>query len=300
MIKLIKKKLKKTFYNPKKNKIIALIIGESTGLDCLKLLIKEKNISISYVVCSDKKYENLVKILCKKNKISFFTKQLIIKNFYKLEKISKTSDLLISIYSNIILNKEYLNFFKLKCFNIHPGILPYYPGKNCVSGSIFNKEKNIGSTIHFITSKIDGGDIVLQKKVFLNKSDSLFNAMIKLRNTTKLVLKKFIKLELNKNEINFFKNDSNKIKVFPKYIPDYGKLNKNWSLDLFNRMFQAGNSGPFRSEWGRINFFYKKQKKEIIQIISIKKNKKKQKILKISRKRFKIYITNYEILVEAY
>ena len=124
--------------------------------------------------------------------------------------------------------------------------------------------------------------------------------MIKLRNTTKLVLKKFIKLELNKNEINFFKNDSNKIKVFPKYIPDYGKLNKNWSLDLFNRMFQAGNSGPFRSEWGRINFFYKKQKKEIIQIISIKKNKKKQKILKISRKRFKIYITNYEILVEAY
>ena len=92
MIKLIKKKLKKTFYNPKKNKIIALIIGESTGLDCLKLLIKEKNISISYVVCSDKKYENLVKILCKKNKISFFTKKLIIKNFYKLEKISKTSD----------------------------------------------------------------------------------------------------------------------------------------------------------------------------------------------------------------
>ena len=35
MKKLIKKKLKKKFYNPKKNKIIALIMGESTGLVAL-------------------------------------------------------------------------------------------------------------------------------------------------------------------------------------------------------------------------------------------------------------------------
>jgi methionyl-tRNA formyltransferase len=297
---LIKKKLKKIYYNHKKSKIIALIIGESTGVDCLKLLIEEKNVSISYVICSDKKYENLVKILCKKNNIRFFSKKLIINNFFKLENISKKSDLLLSVYSNVILNKKYLKFFKFRCFNIHPGILPYYPGKNCVSGSIFNQEKNIGSTIHLITTKIDGGNIVLQKKVSLNKNDSLLNAMIKLRNSTKLALKEFIKFKLNKNKINFFENDFNKIKMFPKYIPNDGKFNENWNLDFFKRMFRAGDSGPFKSEWGRINFFYKKQKKGIMQIISIKKNKKKQKILKVSKKKFQIYITNYKILVEAF
>ena len=40
------------------------------------------------------------------------------------------------------------------------------------------------------------------------------------------------------------------------------------------------------SEWGRINFLYKK-KKEIRQIISVKKNKKKQKIFEVTNEKFK-------------
>ena len=47
--------MKKIYYNQKKTKSIALIIGESTGVDCLKQLIGKRYISISYVICSDKK-----------------------------------------------------------------------------------------------------------------------------------------------------------------------------------------------------------------------------------------------------
>ena len=292
--------MKKIYYNQKKTKSIALIIGESTGIDCLKQLIDKKYISISYVICSDKKYENLVRTICKKNNIFFYSKKLVTNNFNKLKNLSKKSDLLVSIYSNIILNKRYLEFFKFKCFNIHPGILPYYPGKNCVSGSIFNKEKNIGSSIHLMTTKIDSGDIILIKKTNLSKNDSLLIAMNKLRNTTKDVFDKFIKIKLNKKKINLIKNNPNKIKKFPKYIPNNGEFNQKWDLDFFNKLFKAGDSGPFKSEWGRINFLYKKQKKEIRQIISVKKNKKKQKIFKVTNEKFQIYITDYKILVKAF
>ncbi len=292
--------MKKTYYNQKKTKSIALIIGESTGVDCLKQLISKRYMSISYVICSDKKYENLVKTICKKNNVFFYSKKHLTNNFNKFKILSKKSDLLVSIYSNIILNKKYLKFFKFKCFNIHPGILPYYPGKNCVSGSIFNKEKNIGSSIHQMTTKIDGGDIILIKKTSLNKNDSLFIAMNKLRNTTKDVFEKFIKKKLNKKKINLIKNNPDKIKKFPKYIPNNGKLNREWDLNYFNKLFKAGDTGPFKSEWGRINFLYKKQKKEIRQIISVKKNKKKQKIFKVSDEKFQIYITDYKILVKTF
>lgn len=292
--------MKKIYYNQKKTKSIALIIGESTGVDCLKQLIDKKYISISYVICSDKKYENLVRTICKKNNIFFYSKKLVTNNFNKLKNLSKKSDLLVSIYSNIILNKRYLEFFKFKCFNIHPGILPYYPGKNCVSGSIFNKEKYIGSSIHLMTTKIDSGDIILIKKTSLSKNDSLLIAMNKLRNTTKDVFEKFIKIKLNKKKISLTKNNPDKIKKFPKYIPNNGKLNQKWDLDFFYKLFKAGDSGPFKSEWGRINFSYKKQKKEIRQIISVKKSKKKQKIFKVTNEKFQIWITDYKILVKAF
>ena len=107
-----------------------------------------------------------------KNNIFFYSKKFTTNNLIKLKSLSQKSDLLISIYSNIILNKRYLKFFKFKCFNIHPGILPYYPGKNCVSGSIFNKERSIGSSIHLMTTKIDGGDIILIKKTNLGSKHS--------------------------------------------------------------------------------------------------------------------------------
>jgi len=234
--------LKKIYCNQKKTKTIALIIGESTGLDCLKQLVNKKNITISYVICVDKKYKQLVKSICKKNNIFFYSKKFTTNNLIKLKKLSQKSDLLISIYSNIILNKKYLKFFKFKCFNIHPGILPYYPGKNCVSGSIFNKERSIGSSIHLMTTKIDGGDIILIKKTNLSSKDSLFAAMNKLRYTTKIVLKKFIKLQLDgKNHsylISTFVRSKNKFCV--KYIKNkkiFGNFFKikrpNFFLNLF-------------------------------------------------------------------
>lgn len=48
--------------------------------------------------------------------------------------------------------------------NYHNALLPKYPGRNAPSWAIYEKEKETGITWHYVTSQIDGGDIIVQKK----------------------------------------------------------------------------------------------------------------------------------------
>ena len=70
-----------------------------------------------------------------------------------------------------ILSKNFIKRFKGKIINIHPSLLPKYKGLNTHQRVINNKEKYSGCTIHYVTSKLDSGKIILQKKVKVLKSD---------------------------------------------------------------------------------------------------------------------------------
>tara|TARA_B100001057_G_scaffold218972_1_gene219165 strand:+ start:122 stop:706 length:585 start_codon:yes stop_codon:yes gene_type:complete len=70
-----------------------------------------------------------------------------------------------------ILSKNFIKKFKGKIINIHPSLLPKYKGLNTHQRVINNKEKYSGCTIHYVTSKLDSGKIILQKKVKVLKSD---------------------------------------------------------------------------------------------------------------------------------
>lgn len=67
--------------------------------------------------------------------------------------------------SNHILKDEILNLSRFGCWNIHFSFLPDYRGWAASFWSLFNGEKFVGVTIHEITSKIDCGPIIQQKKI---------------------------------------------------------------------------------------------------------------------------------------
>lgn len=56
--------------------------------------------------------------------------------------------------------------------NIHPSLLPKYRGANPIYWAIKNKEELTGITYHFLTKKIDAGNIILQKKITISKDDT--------------------------------------------------------------------------------------------------------------------------------
>lgn len=47
--------------------------------------------------------------------------------------------------------------------NFHNALLPKFPGRNAPSWAIFENEKVTGITWHYVTNKVDGGDIIIQK-----------------------------------------------------------------------------------------------------------------------------------------
>ena len=84
-----------------------------------------------------------------------------------------------------ILSKRIVNKYKNKILNIHPSLLPRYKGLNTHKRVILNKEKFTGCTVHIVTSKLDSGKIILQKKIKILKNDSektLSKRLLKIEN----------------------------------------------------------------------------------------------------------------------
>ena len=69
-------------------------------------------------------------------------------------------------------SKNFIKRFKGKILNIHPSLLPKYKGLNTHQRAIENNEKFSGCTVHYVTSKLDSGKIILQKKVGIKKNDT--------------------------------------------------------------------------------------------------------------------------------
>ena len=72
-----------------------------------------------------------------------------------------------------ILSKNFIKKFKRKILNIHPSLLPKYKGLNTHKKAIKNKDKYGGCSVHYVTSKLDSGKIILQKKVKITAKDDL-------------------------------------------------------------------------------------------------------------------------------
>ena len=68
-----------------------------------------------------------------------------------------------------ILSGNFIKKFKKPILNIHPSLLPKYKGLNAHKKVIKNKEKYSGSTVHLVSSKLDSGKIILQKKIKVSK-----------------------------------------------------------------------------------------------------------------------------------
>ena len=70
-----------------------------------------------------------------------------------------------------ILGEEVIQTFKEKIINIHPSLLPAFPGLNAQKQAIEYGVKFSGCTVHFVDSGIDSGPIILQTAVPIYDND---------------------------------------------------------------------------------------------------------------------------------
>jgi folate-dependent phosphoribosylglycinamide formyltransferase PurN len=67
------------------------------------------------------------------------------------------------IYGTNIIKENVFSIPKLGSINLHQGFAPIYRGGPTVFWELFNDEKELGITVHFVAAKVDTGDIILQK-----------------------------------------------------------------------------------------------------------------------------------------
>ncbi|MBD1140963.1 hypothetical protein IDH20_02220 [Pelagibacterales bacterium SAG-MED39] len=201
-----------------------------------------KNYEIKYeIITSNIHLNKLVKNnltfkkYLKKKKISYKKINDYSTLFGYLKKLVKIENCrILLVHSAFILKNNIINLMKSDIFNYHVGSLPEQRGAAPGTFQILMSKKSTNMTIHRVIGKLDAGNIVLTKKILLQKNHNLLD---------------FYK-KVEKNEYNFFKKFfTNNFKTFKErkqnshssvYMPRldskiHGYINWSWEAkDIYD------------------------------------------------------------------
>jgi len=71
-----------------------------------------------------------------------------------------------------IMSPEFIRYYKGRVLNIHPAILPSFPGLHSQKQAIEYGVKYAGCTVHFVDEGVDTGPIILQSLVKVKDDDT--------------------------------------------------------------------------------------------------------------------------------
>ncbi len=71
-----------------------------------------------------------------------------------------------------ILSSNFVNEYKYKIINIHPSLLPAFPGAHAHRDVIKSGVKKSGCTVHFVDEGVDSGPIIMQASINLEKGET--------------------------------------------------------------------------------------------------------------------------------
>ncbi len=71
-----------------------------------------------------------------------------------------------------ILSPEFIANFRGRIINMHPALLPSFPGLHAQRQAVEHGVKVSGCTVHFVNEGVDSGPIILQKAVAVEEGDT--------------------------------------------------------------------------------------------------------------------------------
>lgn len=71
-----------------------------------------------------------------------------------------------------ILGPRYVDPLEGRCINVHPSLLPAFPGLNAPAQALAHGVKVTGCTVHFVDRGVDTGPIILQEAVPVRPDDT--------------------------------------------------------------------------------------------------------------------------------
>jgi phosphoribosylglycinamide formyltransferase-1 len=72
-----------------------------------------------------------------------------------------------------LLSCDFIQAFPEKIINIHPSLLPSFPGLDAQKQALEHGVKITGCTVHFVNEDLDAGRIILQRAVYVKDGDNV-------------------------------------------------------------------------------------------------------------------------------
>ena len=194
-------------------KLAVLVSGNGSNLQSIidSINIGEINANISLVISNIETAFALTRAK-QENLNSAFLNH---KNFSSRESFDQAlSELLIKHEVDLIvlagfmriLSNSFIEKFNRKIINIHPSLLPKYPGLNTHEKVINNKDKFHGVTIHLVDEGLDSGPIIAQARFVATKYKDIDGLITKVHSIEHklypLIIKMIIEGEINLNELS--------------------------------------------------------------------------------------------------
>jgi phosphoribosylglycinamide formyltransferase-1 len=168
------------FQSPKKKGRIAVFLsGRGSNFKAIHDAILSGTINAEIVLVFSNKQEALGLKIAQERDLE--TLYLDPKKFESREAYDQTvadevkkrkADLLCLAGYMKILTPQFCNEFKNRIMNIHPALLPAFPGLHVQQKAIDWGVKYSGATVHFVTADVDMGPIILQAVVPVLQNDT--------------------------------------------------------------------------------------------------------------------------------
>lgn len=122
-------------------------------------------------------------------------------------------DLIISYSAPQVIKDELLSVPRYGVINVHGALLPDYRGLLPSFWYLYNGEKTGGATVHYMSAKIDDGDIIEQGSVDISDCRSMFQLMKKTKTVGGNLMVKAIE-EIEAGTVQTRKNETEKGSYF--------------------------------------------------------------------------------------
>ncbi|MFB5630393.1 MAG: formyltetrahydrofolate deformylase [Nitrosopumilaceae archaeon] len=192
-------------FNSKKN--IAVFVTKEEH--CLKALIDSKK-TIKGKICVIVGTEKNLSSIAKRSKIPFvlIDEKDQLKAEFKLLNVCKKYDIDLIVLARYmrILSPNFVWRYPNRIINIHPSLLPAFPGALAYAQAFERGTKIVGVTSHYVTENLDQGPIIFQDSFNVNPEDSLESIRKKGQKLEANTLLKAVKMHLaNKIEVRWRK-----------------------------------------------------------------------------------------------
>lgn len=154
--------------------------GNGSNFEAILKAVKRNEISAELVCLFSDKSTSYAVQRAKDNGVPYFilekeskqTKEEYETKLVYLMKKEKVDCVVLAGYMRI-LGKTFLTAYPNRVINIHPSLLPNFPGKHGLKDAFDRGVKKTGITIHQVDDGIDTGPIIFQKEIEMTKFKTL-------------------------------------------------------------------------------------------------------------------------------